>query len=301
MAKLSTLGGSMDNELESSVENRMQNSIDGNGCVSDAANNGCDVQQLLAIMAQLRAADTGCDWCREQTSSSIAAYTLEEAFEVADAIAAGDGDNLRDELGDLLLQVVFHARMAEEQGSFAFADVVTAICDKLVRRHPQVFAGAADYKPTAGNWEVIKRAERAAKGDDVRTSLMDGVPHGVPALLRAHKLQKKAALVGFEWPDASAVVDKLDEEVAELKQALESGDSAAIADELGDVFFTLVNLARHLDKVAAEQSVRLACDKFERRFRQMEAMQADLASLDAAALEALWQRAKRVIATASRG
>lgn len=252
-----------------------------------------DMQALLDLMARLRAPENGCDWCREQTFASISHYTLEEAFEVADAIAGGNRAALCDELGDLLLQVVFHARMAEEEGSFAFADVVAAISSKLERRHPQVFAGATDYSASAEDWEAIKRQERKAKGED-RTSQLDGVPAALPALIKAHKLQQKAALVGFDWPCAEPVLDKLDEEVAELKQAIIDDDADAMADELGDVLFTLVNLARHLPGANAEQSLRLACAKFERRFRQMEQMAVNpLAELDSAGLEALWCRAKK--------
>jgi MazG family protein len=253
-----------------------------------------NMQALLDLMAQLRDGKAGCNWCREQTFASISAYTLEEAFEVADAIATGDREALRDELGDLLLQVVFHARMAEEEGSFGFTDVVEAIHSKLVRRHPQLFAGDTDYSANAADWEAIKRAERAAKGE-VRASLMDGVPRGAPALLKAQKLQQKAALVGFDWPDAQSVLGKLDEEVTELKEAVAQQDENAMADELGDVLFTLVNLARHLSGGNAEQSLRLACAKFERRFRQMEANSSKpLGDLAAVELESLWQQAKLV-------
>lgn len=258
-----------------------------------ATANGQQLPDLLALMARLRDKSDGCEWCREQTFESISAYTIEEAFEVADAIASGCRPALCDELGDLLLQVVFHARMAEEEGSFNFDDVVDAISRKLVRRHPQIFAGDEGFRANATDWERIKREERAQQGE-VRNSLMDGVPAGLPALARATKLQQKAALAGFDWPDAKGALAKLHEEIAELEQAMAQGQAEAVIDELGDVLFTLVNLSRHLaGGINAGQSLRRATHKFERRFRAMEQASATpLADLPAPELERLWQEAK---------
>lgn len=251
--------------------------------------------KLLALMARLRAAEDGCEWCREQTFETISAFTIEEAFEVADAIAANDLDGLCDELGDLLLQVVFHARMAEEAGRFSFGDVVNAITAKLTRRHPQLFAAATEFHATPVDWERIKQQERARKGEH-RESLMDGVPAGLPALSRAEKVQKKAALVGFDWQHMQGPLDKLHEEIAELEAALRSGEEDAIHEELGDVFFTLVNLSRHLPgPVNAEQSLRRATQKFEQRFRSMERLRVvPLNQMTAGELEELWQKAKQI-------
>lgn len=262
------------------------------------------IQSLLAIMARLRAPDGGCPWDVEQTFASIAPYTIEEAYEVAEAIHRGDADALRDELGDLLFQVVFHARMAEEAGSFAFADVVDSICDKMIRRHPHVFgeASIADAAAQTRAWERHKAAERAAAAasnddDDPPASVLDDVPHALPALLRGHKLQKRAALIGFDWPDAAGALDKLDEELAELREAVAEDTSAdAIADEMGDVLFCCANVARKLG-LDAEDVMRQANRKFERRFRLVEdfakTAHEDQAELSLDQLEALWQRAKR--------
>jgi MazG family protein len=263
------------------------------------------IQQLLAIMARLRAPDGGCPWDVEQTFATIAPYTIEEAYEVADAIHRGDADALRDELGDLLFQVVFHARMAEEAGSFAFTDVVDSICNKMIRRHPHVFgeASIADAEAQTRAWERHKAAERAAaapstSGDDnPPASVLDDVPQALPALLRGHKLQRRATLIGFDWPNAAGALDKLDEELAELREAVgEDASAEAIADEMGDVLFCCVNVARKLG-LDAEEVMRRANRKFERRFRQMEALargahqNAAMLSLDE--LDALWQRVKK--------
>lgn len=265
-----------------------------------------DVTDLIAIMAALRTPGTGCPWDLEQDFDSIVPFTIEEAYEVADAVARGDQVDLCDELGDLLLQVVFHARMAEEQGSFAFEDVVRAITSKLIRRHPHVFGDARDLSPEAVKalWGQIKaqekadrRAARLAAGlpPEPQGGVLSGVPAGLPGLTRAVKLQAKAAGVGFDWPDARPVIAKLHEEVAEIEEALAAGDRAAAADELGDILFVLANLARHLD-VDPEAALRGTNAKFERRFAYIERElarsgrtphQSDLSEMDA-----LWTRAK---------
>ncbi len=253
------------------------------------------IGHLLAIMARLRDREHGCPWDIEQTFQTIVPYTIEEAYEVADAIDRGDHDDLRDELGDLLLQVVFHARMAQEQGSFAFADVVRSICDKMVRRHPHVFADARfdSVEAQTEAWERIKREER---GDDADTSVLAGISRGLPEWQRALKLHKRAAKVGFDWPGAAEVLDKLVEEVAEVRAELDAGaDIGRLTDEVGDILFVAVNLARKAD-VDVSAALRHANAKFERRFRAMERLAADagedLAALDLAAQEAYWLRAK---------
>ena len=252
------------------------------------------ITQLLAIMARLRDPETGCPWDIKQDFDSIAPYTIEEAFEVAEAIAQRDYPELKEELGDLLLQVVFHSQIAREQGLFDFNEVVQVLCDKMVRRHPHVFgeSDAADEQAVKVNWEQIKQQERARKGK-THQSALDGVPAGLPALQRASKVQKKAARVGFDWPEADPVREQVNLELAELDEALHNGHQADIEDELGDVIFTLVNLSRHL-KIDPEQALRKATAKFETRFRQMEQDQpSPLDTLDPAALEAAWQQAKR--------
>lgn len=255
------------------------------------------IDRLIAIMAKLRDPEGGCPWDVEQDFSSIAPYTIEEAYEVADAIARGDFDDLRDELGDLLLQVVFHARMAEEQGRFAFDDVVAAICDKMVRRHPHVFGDAevADAAAQTKAWEEHKKREREGSGDP---SALAGIATGLPEMTRATKLQKRAATIGFDWPGVEPVIAKLHEEIDEVRAELdaEPRDPEKIADEIGDVLFVVVNLARHagIDPAAA---LRRTNAKFERRFRWMEQAAAaegrDLAALDLDAQDAYWVRAKR--------
>lgn len=248
-------------------------------------------------MARLRDPVAGCPWDVAQDFASIAPYTVEEAYEVADAIDRGDFDDLRDELGDLLLQVVFHARMAEEAGHFGFDDVVHSICEKMVRRHPHVFADAvvADAAAQTESWETLKRAERDAAGH-ADPSALAGISRGLPEWMRATKLQKRAARTGFEWPDIGPVVDKLHEELEEVREELAQGGSAErIEDEIGDVLFVCVNLARHAG-VDAGNALRRANAKFERRFRAMEAMARaegrGLADFDLAGQEALWRRAK---------
>jgi ATP diphosphatase len=250
--------------------------------------------RLLDIMARLRAPD-GCPWDRVQDFASIAPYTIEEAYEVADAIARGpDFPQLLDELGDLLFQVVYHARMAEEAGQFGFAAVADAIASKMIRRHPHVFgeAEARDAAAQTTAWEAQKAAERAARAE---TGVLAGVPLGLPALTRALKLARRAARVGFDWPDAPAVLDKLEEEAAELRAELPGADKARQADEVGDLLFVVVNLARKLD-LDPEACLAAANRKFERRFGAVEASLAakGRAPADAslAEMEALWQAAK---------
>jgi len=254
--------------------------------------------ELARIMARLREPETGCPWDLEQDFATIAPYTIEEAYEVADAIERGEMGELRDELGDLLFQVMFHSRMAEEAGAFTLADVVAAINDKMIRRHPHVFGEkdvrSADEQSLA--WEAIKAAERAGKAATGKAeSALDGVARALPALLRAEKLQKRAARTGFDWTDTAPIFDKLEEEVAEVKAAIAGGDPAEIEDEVGDLLFVAANLARRLD-IDPEQALRKANAKFERRFRAMEAAAtADgvaFASLALDTQETYWQRVK---------
>ena len=262
-----------------------------------------DIRDLLAIMAALRDPSSGCPWDLEQTFATIAPYTVEEAYEVADAIDRNDMADLKDELGDLLLQVVFHARMAEEQEAFAFGDVVAAICDKMTRRHPHVFAGAsvADAEAQTAVWDALKRAERTAKGD-ADDSALAGVARGMPEWQRAVKLQAKAAKVGFDWPGPEPVIAKLHEEIDEVRvefaAVAEDADDAAardrLEDELGDLLFVCANLARHA-KVDVGTALRRANLKFERRFRAMEALAAADGGLAGKSLEAqdrYWDQAK---------
>ncbi len=252
------------------------------------------IDRLLAIMARLRDPERGCPWDREQNFATIAPYTIEEAYEVADAIERGDPAALKDELGDLLLQVVFHARMAEEAGNFAFADVAAAIVDKMVRRHPHVFGDAVVATVAAQNeaWEAHKAAERQASG--AAESVLDGVALALPALLRAAKLSRRAARIGFDWPDARAVIAKINEEIAEVESELANGAvPARVEDEIGDLLFAAANLARKLE-VEPETALRRATAKFERRFRRVEALAAERGiGRDLDALEALWQQVKR--------
>jgi MazG family protein len=249
-------------------------------------------------MARLRAPEGGCPWDLEQSFATIAPYTIEEAYEVADAIARGDLADLKEELGDLLLQVVFHARMAEEQDAFAFDDIAEAIADKMIRRHPHVFGEAAerDSASQTVSWEAAKAAERSEKASRGPASVLDGVALALPALMRADKLQRRAARVGFDWPEARQVLDKIEEEIHELRSELDSGARKdAIEDEIGDLLFALANLARHLG-VDPEVALRHGNRKFERRFHAIEAALAaegrrpEGASLEE--MEALWQRAK---------
>lgn len=237
-----------------------------------------DISRLLEIMAALRTPVTGCPWDVEQTFATIAPYTIEEAYEVADAIARNDLDDLREELGDLLLQVVFHARMAEEEKAFDFGDVVEAVTRKLIRRHPHVFgetAGPASHEQIKGTWDVIKKqekAERAARNPErekAESSLLASVKAGAPALTRAFELQKKAATVGFDWKEPRPVLDKIGEELGEIETALASGDKSKIEEEIGDLIFTAVNLAR-VAGIDPEGALRATNAKFERRFAYVE-------------------------------
>jgi nucleoside triphosphate diphosphatase len=256
------------------------------------------MQRLIAIMARLRDPVGGCPWDVQQDFRTIAPYTIEEAYEVADAIERGDLDDLRDELGDLLLQVVFHSRMAQEQGAFAFDDVVEAICDKMVRRHPHVFAGlqVSGVEEQTALWEQGKHAERLARGGEPDHSVLAGIARGLPEWQRAVKLQKRAATVGFDWPDVNPVFDKLHEEIEELRAEFAAGTGhAALEDELGDVLFVCANLARH-GRVDFGAALRRTNAKFERRFRRMEILSAaDGANLSELSLEQqddYWNRAK---------
>jgi len=266
-----------------------------------------DIARLLEIMAALRTPRTGCPWDLEQDFASIAPYTLEEAYEVVDAIERGDLADLRDELGDLLLQVVFHARMAEEQGAFAFPDVVEAITRKLIRRHPHVFGEAQNLAPeqVKALWDEIKRKEKTERRRDRErmglppevheAGFLGGVPAALPALTRAQKLTTKAAKVGFDWPDAAQVIDKIHEELEEVKEASSSGERERIEDEIGDLLFSVANLARHYG-IDPETALRRTNAKFERRFGAVEeglkrqGRTLNEASLDE--MEELWVRAK---------
>jgi len=264
----------------------------------DTAAKASAMDALLAVMARLRDRERGCPWDVEQTFATIAPYTIEEAYEVAEAIERDDMGALEDELGDLLFQVVFHARMAEEAGCFAFDDVARGIVDKMVRRHPHVFGDKeiADAAAQTVHWEDLKAHERAeAAKSSGPASALDGVALGLPALLRALKLQKRAARVGFDWPSTLQVFEKFVEEIAELQSEIETdGDKERMTDEIGDLLFVLVNLARHLE-VDPEGALRHANAKFERRFRAVErAFDHDLAGVSLARMEAAWQRAKKV-------
>jgi nucleoside triphosphate diphosphatase len=266
-----------------------------------------DIARLIDIMAALRTPGSGCPWDLEQNFATIAPYTIEEAYEVADAISRGDLDDLKDELGDLLLQVVFHARMAQEQGAFAFPDVVQAITEKLIRRHPHVFGDRQGLNTGEVNvqWDAIKAQERAAKADaggppapgtiSRRDGALSGVSAGLPALMRALKLQQKAGKVGFDWNDPKAVLAKIREEADEIEAELGSGKRREIEAEIGDLMFAVVNLARHLD-VDSETALRATNLKFERRFASIEDALAKRgktpsdATLDE--MDALWNAAK---------
>ncbi|MEI9902245.1 MAG: nucleoside triphosphate pyrophosphohydrolase [Hyphomicrobium sp.] len=257
-----------------------------------------DISRLIEIMAALRDPATGCPWDKEQTFASIAPYTIEEAYEVADAIARADLPHLKDELGDLLLQVVYHARMAEEQGAFSFGDVVEAITTKMIRRHPHVFGSPAerDAGVTAGFWERAKAQEKTGQQS---AGVLGDVPVGLPALTRAIKLQNKAARVGFDWPSLAPVFAKLNEEIGELEGAIaeagDKGDRAAIEEEFGDLLFVIANVARHL-QLDPEAALRGANEKFTRRFRyieeQLAAQGSSPAQSNLAEMDELWNAAK---------
>ena len=260
---------------------------------------GANIADLLAIMARLRAPD-GCPWDHKQSFQSIAPHTIEEAYEVADAIARDNMADLKDELGDLLFQAVYHAQMAQEIGAFNFYDVVESICTKMISRHPHVFGDAeiASAEAQTSAWEEYKARERAARpGGDTRRSLLDEVPLNLPALTRAAKLQGRAAKAGFDWPEITPVLGKLREEIRELEVEIANGaDAARLSDELGDILFAAVNIARHL-KVDAEGALRGANQKFERRFAYIEQSLAARgkhpAGCTLAELDALWDEAKR--------
>lgn len=266
-----------------------------------------DIARLLEIMAALRTPGTGCPWDLEQNFATIVPYTIEEAYEVSDAIARSDMTDLRDELGDLLLQVVFHSRMAEEAGEFDFGDVVNAITSKMIRRHPHVFgdAEARAAGSAKGQWDRIKAEEKAekrvariARGEDPEDhgkGFLDGIPVAIPALTRALKLQQKAATVGFDWGEAAPILDKIEEEIGELRAAIASNRQAEIADEFGDVIFAIVNLGRHLS-VDPEAALAGTNEKFRSRFHYVETAlsQANSSLKDASLdeMEELWQKAK---------
>jgi ATP diphosphatase len=270
--------------------------------VKAISNTGDAMQQLLAIMAQLRNPEGGCPWDLKQDFRSILPHTLEEAYEVADAIESDDRMQLRDELGDLLFQVVFYCQLAREEGSFEFADVAQTMSDKLIRRHPHVFSPSADEAELGTSaldadqvlqkWEAIKQAERDAKHQH---SVLDDVPNALPAMQRSAKLQKRAANVGFDWPDVTPVLANMAEELEEIEQAFASGDKDHTLEELGDLMFACVNMARHL-KQDPEQVMRAANAKFERRFRFLETQLVEagesLESVDLERMEVGWKAAK---------
>tara|TARA_R110002072_G_scaffold143364_2_gene289409 strand:+ start:3718 stop:4518 length:801 start_codon:yes stop_codon:yes gene_type:complete len=252
------------------------------------------LRRLLAIMTRLRDPENGCPWDIEQTFETISPYTIEEAYEVDDAIRRGDPAEIKDELGDLLLQVVFQSRIAEENGLFTFDDVAAAINDKMIRRHPHVFGDAQErnVESQTASWEVQKAAERQSRAQH---GLLDDIPLALPALKRAQKLQKRAGSVGFDWPDPQRVLAKVEEELAEVREAINEGDAAHIQEEIGDLLFVCVNLARKL-KVNAEEATRDANAKFERRFRYIEDQMAKrggaMADTPLDDLEDLWNEAK---------
>ncbi|KEC75574.1 nucleoside triphosphate pyrophosphohydrolase [Rhizobium leguminosarum bv. phaseoli CCGM1] len=267
-----------------------------------------DISRLIEIMAALRHPETGCPWDIEQNFQTIKPYTIEEAYEVSDAIERGDMDDLCDELGDLLLQVVFHARMAEEAGEFSFGDVVNAITTKMIRRHPHVFARSEADTPDAVKiqWDEIKQAEkreraerRARRGitEDFKGGFLGSVQRSFPALTEALKLQERAAKVGFDWSAPEPILDKIEEEIGELRVALRDGDRAKVSDELGDLIFAVVNIGRHV-KADPEQALRGTNTKFRRRFNHIEnVLEAEGETLEAASLERMeeiWQAAKAI-------
>ncbi len=258
-----------------------------------------DIARLVEIMTALRDRTNGCPWDIEQTFETIAPYTIEEAYEVADAIAEGDMASLKDELGDLLLQVVYHAQLASEVGAFSLPDVVQAITGKMIRRHPHVFGNQRAHVANEAEavWERIKAEEKRARRQIATAGILDGVPSSLPSVLRAQRLQNEASTVGFDWNDPKAVLAKLREEIDEVEAELEAADSVRLADEVGDLMFAVVNLARHL-KVDADQALRRTNAKFIKRFRSIEAALAaqgrspNEATLDE--MEALWRAAKEI-------
>lgn len=272
-----------------------------------AERDGAAIDRLRALMAALRDPERGCAWDLAQTAETIVPYTIEEAYEVADAVERGDADDLRDELGDLLLQVVFQARIAEEAGAFDFDDVAAAIVAKLIRRHPHVFDADGAFLPPGERpddpaaieaaWARIKAQERAAKAASGKAeadpSPFAGVPRALPALARADKVSRRAAATGFDWPDAAQVLAKVREETDEVEESLEGGDPEAVAEEIGDLLFSVANLARHAG-VDPEEALRRGTRKFERRFAAMAALlDGSPEDSDLATMEAAWQAAKR--------
>lgn len=260
------------------------------------ARNALACQAVLDVMARLRDPERGCPWDKQQRFATIAPYTIEEAYEVADAIARADMPALKEELGDLLFQVAFHARMAEEEGAFDFADVASALAAKMIARHPHVFGEGVERtaEEQTRAWETLKAEERANKRPDA--SLLDDVAMALPALMRAEKLTKRAARVNFDWPSPDEVLKKLDEELAELAEARASGDAEALTEEMGDILFVMANLARKLG-VDPEEALRRANSKFTSRFHHIERRLAGLGRVGPQPLdelEALWQEAKRV-------
>ena len=255
------------------------------------------IESLLQVMRKLRDPDGGCPWDLRQTSASIAPYTLDETHELLDAIERDDIDNLREELGDLLFNIVFHAQIADEQGYFSFDDVAQGIADKMIRRHPHVFGDEADRnisdEELSKQWQALKRQEKRAAGQP-----LNGGDSSLPAIYRARQLQKDAARLGFDWPSIDPVLDKLEEEIAELRQAVAEGDRTAMNDELGDVMFVCVNVARHF-KVDAEFALRQTNRKFERRFayvcEQMKAAGIPFEQQQLEQMESYWQEAKSVV------
>ena len=250
------------------------------------------IQELVDIMSALRDPETGCPWDRQQTMESIIPYTLEEIYELVDALERNNMEDVRDELGDLLFHVIFYSQMASESGSFGFADVIAGVCDKLKRRHPHVFSGQQvdTIEDVKSNWEKIKREERA--GD-----YLDNIAKALPAMLRAEKLQKRAAQVGFDWDKPAPVLAKVEEEVSELKQEMDQPQHhARLQDEIGDIFFAAINLARHLD-INPETALREANNKFEQRFRYiqttLEEEGQDLETASMEKMEELWEQAKK--------
>ncbi len=250
--------------------------------------------ELIALMARLRGPD-GCPWDRKQTPESLKPFLVEECYEVIDALEEGGPGNVKEELGDLLFQIVFHARIAEERGQFTMNDVIEANLEKMIRRHPHVFGDTrlSTDREVLANWEEIKKRE---KGYEARKSILEGVPRHLPSLLRAHSLQERAARVGFDWSRIDEALPKLDEEIAEFKEALAKGDSSEIEEELGDIFFMLVNISRFLD-VNPEDALRKTISKFISRFRYIEERAADegrsLNDMSLDEMEKLWQESKR--------
>jgi len=255
------------------------------------------MESLRAIMLSLRTPETGCPWDLEQDFKSIAPYTIEEAYEVADAIERNDMDDLQEELGDLLLQVIYHAQMADEENAFDFDDVTRTICQKMIRRHPHVFAADDLKSPQAvkGMWENIKEQERVEKGAQAKQGALTNVPHALPALMRAVKLQNRAARVGFDWPDINPVFDKVNEEINELTNAIDVNDIALIEEEFGDLLFVMANIGRHLT-IDPEVALRKANQKFTRRFEGVEdklsALGKTTAESNLEEMDALWNEVK---------